>query len=81
MRRYGGSYSGLGKEASGRDGALETLGLKVQSPKDKDGRCKLVHIVQQQFAVVVVNADGPERVTSIASTGHQAREKTYSIER
>ena len=35
----------------------------------------VAHIVQQQFAAVIISADGPERVANIAWTGIGARER------
>ena len=56
---------------------------KVKDQKTKKAAVGgwVMHIVQPQFPVVVISANGPERVASIASTGVGAREKSSSIER
>lgn len=79
MRHQDVFYIRLGKEAHGRDSALETLGPKGQRLKDKERRGWVMHIVQQQFAVFVISANGPERVAHIAWTGVGARRKLYSL--
>ena len=66
MKRQGVCYIRLGKEANARDSAFETLGPKGQRLKDKEGRGWVMHIVQQQFAVVVISANGLKKVANIA---------------